>query len=116
MSNISTTELQDLMERFMRENPNGDSFELAEFMYNVGFDAGKHGKSAQPKTSEKKTYIVWRFILGVGMSSAEHEFVMAHSPEEAERMVDDPGSGYGILGSREWTKEDEDKEIKFDLW
>lgn len=65
-----------------------------------------------------KTYIVWRFILGLGMNTAEYEFIEAHSQDEAERMVSDPYSGWGILGSREWTKEDEesDKPITFDLW
>lgn len=73
----------------------------------------------KPRTqSSMKAYIVWRFILGLGMESAEYEFVDANNQEEAEAFVSDPYSGWGILGSREWTKEDEESEepIKFDLW
>ena len=32
--------IQKLMEKFNELNPNGDSFELAEFMYCKGFDDG----------------------------------------------------------------------------
>ena len=65
-----------------------------------------------------KTYIVWKFVLGCGMNTAEYELVEARSEDEAEALVADPYSGWGILGSREWTKEDEEseEEVKFDLW
>jgi hypothetical protein len=32
--------IQKLMEEFNEQYPNGDSFELAEFMYRKGFDDG----------------------------------------------------------------------------
>lgn len=38
MDNITNTKLQDLMEQFLSENPSGDSFELARFMYNHGWN------------------------------------------------------------------------------
>lgn len=66
-----------------------------------------------------KTYIVWKFILGCSPEiTREYEFVEANSQDEAEAYVSDPYSGWGILGSREWTKEDEENEnpITFDLW
>ena len=66
-----------------------------------------------------KTYIVWRFILGTDpMWSKEYELVEANSQDEAEALIADPYSGWGILGSREWTKEDEesDEPVKFDIW
>lgn len=52
------------------------------------------------------------------MNTAEYELVEARSEDEAEALVADPYSGWGILGSREWTKEDEEseEEVKFDLW
>ena len=31
-SHITNSQVQDLLERFMRENPNGDTFDLAEYM------------------------------------------------------------------------------------
>lgn len=34
--------IQKLMEEFNEQYPNGDSFELAEFMYRKGFDDGKN--------------------------------------------------------------------------
>lgn len=40
-SHIDPNSLTDLMERFMHENPYGDSRQLAEYMYNHGFEAGK---------------------------------------------------------------------------
>jgi hypothetical protein len=40
-TNISCEALEALLERFMDENPNGDSFELAAFMYDNGFEAGR---------------------------------------------------------------------------
>ena len=39
-SHITYGELQDLMEKFMDENPYGDSIELARFMYDAGFNVG----------------------------------------------------------------------------
>lgn len=40
---ITNTQLESLMNRFNREYPNGDSFELAGFMFNTGFEAGEQG-------------------------------------------------------------------------
>ncbi len=42
-SHITIPELQDLQEQFMKENPTGDSLELAEFMFNAGYEAGEQG-------------------------------------------------------------------------
>ena len=42
-NHISNGELEELLERFVKENPQGDSRELAEFMFNVGFEAGEQG-------------------------------------------------------------------------
>lgn len=42
-SHITNSQVQDLLERFMRENPTGDTFELAEYMFNKGFEAGEQG-------------------------------------------------------------------------
>lgn len=42
-SHITNSQVQDLLERFMLENPTGDTFELAEFMFNKGFEAGEQG-------------------------------------------------------------------------
>lgn len=42
-NHITIPELQDLMERFAQEYPYGDSFDLAEFMFNAGFEAGEQG-------------------------------------------------------------------------
>lgn len=39
-NHITNTELQDLMEQFLHENPYGDSFDLARFMYNAGHEKG----------------------------------------------------------------------------
>lgn len=39
-NHIDNTELQDLMEKFLHENPYGDSFDLARFMYNAGHEKG----------------------------------------------------------------------------
>ena len=39
-NNDSAERIDALMERFMRENPYGDSRELAEFMYNQGIEKG----------------------------------------------------------------------------
>jgi len=38
MSHITNERLEDLLEQFMHENPYGDSRELAEFMFNQGFE------------------------------------------------------------------------------
>ena len=41
-NHITNTELEDLMEKFLHENPYGDSLDLARFMYNHGYEqAGK---------------------------------------------------------------------------
>ncbi|MBR0299466.1 MAG: hypothetical protein IJQ93_04005 [Bacteroidales bacterium] len=40
-NHIDNDSLQNLMEQFMHENPYGDSRELAQFMYNQGFKAGR---------------------------------------------------------------------------
>ena len=40
---ITNNDLQDLMEKFLAENPYADSFELARFMYNTGYEAGESG-------------------------------------------------------------------------
>lgn len=66
-----------------------------------------------------KKYIVWKFILGTPWQlTKEYEIIDAKSAEEAEKYVEDPYAGWGILGSREWTNEDEesDEGITFDLW
>ena len=39
-SHASAERIEALMERFMQEFPNGDSRELAEFMYDQGVEAG----------------------------------------------------------------------------
>ena len=41
MSHISNERLEDLLEQFMHENPYGDSRELAEFMFNQGWESGR---------------------------------------------------------------------------
>ena len=51
-SHITIPELQDLLERFMKENPYGDSLELAEFMYNAGHEAGEKGATGGTESSE----------------------------------------------------------------
>ena len=38
MSHINSQRLEDLLEQFMHENPYGDTRELAEFMFNAGFE------------------------------------------------------------------------------
>jgi len=38
MSHITNERLEDLLEQFMRENPYGDTRELAEFMFNQGWE------------------------------------------------------------------------------
>lgn len=49
-----------------------------------------------------KEFRVWRFVLGVDPNlTKEYEYVEANSAEEAENMVADPYSGWGILGSEE---------------
>lgn len=40
-NHIDNDSIQNLMEEFMHENPYGDSRELAQFMYNQGFKAGR---------------------------------------------------------------------------
>ena len=40
MSHISSERLENLLEQFMHENPYGDSRELAEFMFNQGWESG----------------------------------------------------------------------------
>ena len=40
---ITNSDLQDLIEEFMRENPYGDTLDLALYMYNHGFEAGEQG-------------------------------------------------------------------------
>ena len=40
-NHIDNDSLQNLMEEFMHENPYGDSRELAQFMYNQGFQTGR---------------------------------------------------------------------------
>ena len=40
MSHISNERLEALLEQFMHENPYGDSRELAEFMFNQGWESG----------------------------------------------------------------------------
>lgn len=40
-NHINNPALQSLMEDFMREYPNGDSLELARYMYNRGFEAAR---------------------------------------------------------------------------
>ena len=37
---IHSSELEALIEEFMHENPMGDTRELAEYMYNKGFENG----------------------------------------------------------------------------
>ncbi len=37
---ITENEVRSLLEEFMKENPNGDSFELARFMYAKGLEKG----------------------------------------------------------------------------
>ncbi len=44
---ITRTDLLDLMEQFLLENPQGDSVELACYMYNAGFEAGEGGDNFQ---------------------------------------------------------------------
>lgn len=39
-NHIHSVELETLIEQFMHENPTGDSRELANYMYNKGFEAG----------------------------------------------------------------------------
>lgn len=41
MNHISSERLEDLLEQFMHENPYGDSRELAEFMFNQGWESGR---------------------------------------------------------------------------
>ena len=43
-NHVDNDSLQNLMEEFMHENPYGDSRELAQFMYNHGFQAGRESK------------------------------------------------------------------------
>ena len=40
MGHISSERLEDLLEQFMHENPYGDTRELAEFMFNQGWESG----------------------------------------------------------------------------
>lgn len=40
MTHIDSVQLEALLEQFMRENPYGDTRELAEFMYNQGWEGG----------------------------------------------------------------------------
>lgn len=40
MSYITSDNLEKLLYEFMHENPYGDSRELAEFMFNRGFESG----------------------------------------------------------------------------
>lgn len=42
-AHITNEDLQLLMEKFISENPYADSFELAWFMYNTGYEAGESG-------------------------------------------------------------------------
>ena len=64
-----------------------------------------------------KTYIVWKYVLGCPPElTRDYEIVEAKSQDEAENLVADPYGGWGILGSREWTKEDEENPVTFDLW
>lgn len=39
MNHISSERLENLLEQFMHENPYGDSRELAEFMFNQGWES-----------------------------------------------------------------------------
>lgn len=43
MGYISNERLEMLLEQFMLENPYGDSRELAEFMFNQGWESGMVG-------------------------------------------------------------------------
>lgn len=40
MNHISAPELESLLEQFLHEYPYGDSRELAEFMFNKGWEKG----------------------------------------------------------------------------
>lgn len=37
---ISKNKLQSLLEKFIEENPNADTFEIAEHFFNLGWDCG----------------------------------------------------------------------------
>ena len=37
---ITNTEVQDLLEQFVKENPFGNTFELAKWFFNKGYEAG----------------------------------------------------------------------------
>ena len=70
-----------------------------------------------PPPLTKKKWIVWVFILGCDPKTTRRfEIVEAYTASEAERLVGNPYEGWGVLGSREFTPEDEDREIAFDLF
>ena len=53
-SHITIPKLQDLLERFMKEHPYGDSLDLAEFMFNAGFEAGEQGGYGEANFADVK--------------------------------------------------------------
>lgn len=56
-----------------------------------------------------KKFRVWKFVLGLDPDlNNEMEIVEANNADEAEKLVSDPYSGWGILGSEEITPENED--------
>jgi len=56
---ISSNDLSAVLERFNRENPNADSFELARFMFNLGYEACDQGgidKTLFPQDDPQKPH------------------------------------------------------------
>jgi len=50
---ITDDDLSAVMERFNQENPNADSFELARYMFNLGYEAGERGGIPAAATGRK---------------------------------------------------------------
>jgi len=42
-SHITDQDLEKTMSRFFKENPNATTIELAEYMFNLGYEAGEQG-------------------------------------------------------------------------
>ena len=65
---ISNAQLEAVMNRFNKENPNADSSDLARYMFNLGFEAGEQGGLDEINFQEEETYYQPENVSCIGLT------------------------------------------------
>ena len=112
MSHITSERLEDLLEQFMHENPYGDSRELAEFMFNQGWESGMSSTCnlfSSMKYDVEITRISYATITFTVEASSEEEAKDLAMDEAYNTSFDEDTAEYEIDGVYE-SEEDEEEE------